>query len=304
MPIPDYQSVMLPLLSYLSDGVPRKIKDCADAMVAHFNLTQEEATRKIPSGKMTYILNRTGWARTYLKKAGLISSPQRGLNQITEEGKSLLEEKPKSINVDLLMRYESFVAFRTSKGNEVSEVTVDSIIESDSQTPEEALELNYLKLRAQLADDLLEQVKTSAPDFFEKMVVELLVSMGYGGSLKDAGQATQRSNDGGIDGIIKEDRLGLDTIYIQAKRWENSVQRPEIQKFAGALQGVRAKKGVFITTSSFSDGAKDFAATIDSKIILIDGYQLAQYMIDHNVGVSKQHVYEIKKLDSDYFIEE
>jgi restriction system protein len=304
MAIPDYETLMLPLLQYVSDGKVHLMRDIADHLADLFNLTPEERERRLPSGQATYIHNRTGWARTYLKRAGLLTSPRRGFIQITDRGREVLLEKPERIDADFLERFPEFNGFRARSRpqREAENVYTDSI---ERHTPEETIEQSYMALRSQLADELLEQIKGCSPDFFERLVVDVLVAMGYGGTQRDAARATQRSNDGGIDGIIKQDRLGLDTIYIQAKNGDERrpIHRPEIQKFAGALQGVRAKKGIFITTSTFSDDAREYVATIDSKIVLIDGTELAQLMIDHGIGVTPHQTYEIKRLDSYYFEE-
>jgi restriction system protein len=302
MTIPDYETLMLPVLQYVSDGKEHPLKEITASMAESFKLSAEEREQRIPSGQSTYIQNRTGWAKTYLKKAGLLSLPKRGLIQITDRGREVLSRKPERIDGAFLEQFQEFKDFqaRSNSQQEAESVQTPSI---ERQTPEETIEQSYLALRSQLADELLEQIKSSTSDFFERLVVDVIVAMGYGGTQRDAARATQRSNDGGIDGIIKQDRLGLDTIYIQAKKWDESrpIHRPEIQKFAGALQGVRAKKGIFITTSSFSDGAREYVATIDSKIVLIDGTELAQLMIDHGIGVTPHQSYEIKRLDSDYF---
>jgi restriction system protein len=303
MAIPDYQTIMLPLLQFLADEKEHNIGEAVDAVARHFNLTAEERQQLLGSGQQTVIRNRAGWARTYLKKAGLIESTRRGFFRLTERGRTVLASKPARIDVKFLEQFPEFVTFRDLR-HEKEEDKPETEVTPIDATPEEALDSAYQRLRADLKAELLEQVKTASPSFFERLVVELLVRMGYGGTLRDAGQAVGKSGDGGIDGIIKEDRLGLDVIYIQAKRWDSTVGRPEIQKFAGALQGHRARKGVFITTSSFSADAADFASRIDSKIVLIDGAALARYMIDHNVGVSPSRSYEIKKIDSDYFTEE
>jgi restriction system protein len=302
MAIPDYETLMLPVLQYVSDGKEHPLKEITISMADSFKLTPEEREQRIPSGQSTYIQNRTGWAKTYLKKAGLLASPKRGLIQITDRGREVLSRKPVRIDGAFLEQFQEFKDFqaRSTTQQEAEPVQTPSI---ERQTPEETIEQSYMALRSQLADELLEQIKGCTSDFFERLVVDVIVAMGYGGTQRDAARATQRSNDGGIDGIIKQDRLGLDTIYIQAKKWDESrpIHRPEIQKFAGALQGVRARKGIFITTSSFSDGAREYVATIDSKIVLIDGTELAQLMIDHGIGVTPHQTYEIKKLDSDYF---
>jgi restriction system protein len=303
MAIPDYQTVMLPLLRFLKDKKEYNIGEVVDALAEEFGLSAEERQQLLGSGQQTVIRNRAGWARTYLKKAGLIASTRRGFFRITERGQSVLGSKPGRIDVKFLEQFPEFVAFRELRHERPDETQAPVATPSDA-TPEEALDAAYQRLRLDLEADLLEQVKTASPSFFERLVVELLVRMGYGGTLRDAGQAVGKSGDGGIDGIIKEDRLGLDVIYIQAKRWDSTVGRPEIQKFAGALQGHRAHKGVFITTSSFSSDALEFASRIDSTIVLMDGSALAKHMIDHNVGVSTSRSYEVKKIDSDYFSEE
>lgn len=303
MAIPDYQTVMLPLLRFLYDGEEHSIGPLLDSLAEDFNLSMEERQQLLGSGQQTVLQNRAGWARTYLKKAGLIESTRRGYFRITERGQSVLASKPPRIDGKFLEQFPEFVAFKELR-HERSDETSVTVAMLNEATPEEALDEAYWRLRLDLEAELLDQVKSASPSFFERLVVELLVSMGYGGTRRDAGQAVGKSHDGGIDGIIKEDRLGLDVIYIQAKRWESSVGRPEIQKFAGALQGHRAKKGVFITTSSFSADAVEFTSRIESKIVLIDGAALAKYMIDHNVGVSVSRSYELKKIDFDYFIEE
>ena len=301
MAIPDFQSVMLPILRMLEDGEEHDTRAIVDGVCVHFGVTEDERARRIPSGTVTLVSNRVGWARTYLKKGGLIEAPRRGRCRITKRGLEVLKERPSRVDIRLLGRFPEFVAFRTTRHADplVDEVNADP----STATPEEALDAAYSGLRASLESELLDQVKAASPGFFERLVVELLVSMGYGGTLQDAGEAVGKSGDGGIDGIIKEDRLGLDIIYIQAKRWEASVGRPEVQKFAGALQGHRARKGVMITTSSFTKEASEFARGIDSKLVLIDGAVLTRLMIDHSVGVSTTRSYDVKKIDSDYFDE-
>ncbi|WP_323314147.1 restriction endonuclease [Anabaena cylindrica] len=223
--------------------------------------------------------------------------------QITDRGKNILIRNPSEINLKFLNQFPEFIEFKTTKkDNDKSE---PEIIEISETTPQESIEFGYQKIRKELELELLNRVKSCSPDFFERLVVDLLVKMGYGGSRRDAGRAIGKSGDGGIDGIIKEDKLGLDIVYIQAKRWDNTVVgRPEIQKFVGALHGQRARKGVFITTSRFSQEAREYVSIIDSKIVLIDGQELAQLMIDNHVGVSTVSIYEIKKIDSDYFTDE
>lgn len=302
MTIPDYQTIMLPLLCLAGDGQEHRFRDAVEQLAAHFELNDFERSELLPSGTAPVFDNRVGWARTYLKQAGLLQSSKRGVFRITESGMALLAEKPERINVDLLGRYSLFQAFRARRRDRnEAEVQELDVAPTEDQTPEDVLAAAYQKMRKNLESDLLEQVKAASPTFFERLVIDLLVAMGYGGSRRDAGRAIGKSGDGGIDGIIKEDKLGLDVIYVQAKRWEGTVGRPEIQKFAGALQGQRANKGVFITTSGFSREAEEYANIINSKIILIDGERLAGLMVDHNVGVSLLGVYELKKIDSDYF---
>ncbi len=301
MAIPGYQSIMLPLLRLTGDGVTRQLRDAIEQLAKEFGLTEEERGELLPSGHQSTFDNRVGWARTYLKKAGLVEMPKRGYIQITLRGKTTLDEKPTEINEKYLRQFPEFVDFKTSKRT-VDEET-DCTLSTQKQTPEEQLELAHQVLRAELIDELTAAIKACSPKFFEQLVVDLLVKMGYGGSLREAGQAIGRSGDEGIDGIIKEDRLGLDIIYLQAKRWENVIGRPEIQKFAGALQGQRARKGVFITTSSFTREAREYVSLIETKIILIDGSDLAEYMIDNGVGVTTHRVFEVKLIDNDYFEE-
>lgn len=302
MAIPDYQTIMLPLLQLSGDRQEHIFREVVDTLANEFNLTDEERRELLPSGQQEIFSNRVGWARTYMKKAGLLESPRRGRLKITQRGLDILAQNPPKINVTFLDQFKEFQEFRTLKHEKT--ILKEKVEIETETTPEEALENAYQNLRGDLTNDLLQQIKDSPPSLFEKIVVELLVRMGYGGSRKDAGKAIGKSNDEGIDGIIKEDRLGLDIIYIQAKRWENTVGRPEIQKFAGALQGQRAKKGIFITTSNFSREAYEYSSKIDTKIVLIDGEQLTQYMIDNNIGVTPISNYEIKRIDSDYFNED
>ena len=302
MPIPDYQSIVLPLLQLAQDGKDRSLRSAIETLGRELSLSDEELSEQLPSGATSVFANRVGWARTYLKQSGLLESPKRGLFRITPIGDALLRERPSKIDIKLLERYDAFVAFKTrSRISQGGAAPLAAVSEDQQQTPEDALAAAYRVLRENLEVELLEQIKSSPPVFFENLVIDLLVSMGYGGSRQDAGRAIGRSGDEGIDGIIKEDKLGLDVIYVQAKRWEGSVGRPEIQKFAGALQGQRANKGVVITTSAFTRDALEYAGLISTKIILIDGRQLAGLMVDHNVAVTRVGLYEIKKIDSDYF---
>ena len=302
MPIPDYQTCMLPFLQYLSDGAEHSLRDAEESLGEYFKLSPVERAELLPSGQQGVFKNRIGWARTYLKKAALLESPKRGIFKLTARGEQVLASKPKRIDMKFLEQFPEYLAFKEfSRPEKESGLAIEHV--APQTTPEEAIELAYLGLRDQLAQELLARILSCSPTFFEQLVVELLVKMGYGGSRKDAGERIGQTGDGGIDGIIKEDRLGLDTIFIQAKRWQGTVGRPEIQKFVGALQGQRAKKGVFITTSSYSADASDYVSRIDTKVVLIDGKRLADLMMDFDVGVSAAASYVVKRIDSDYFEE-
>ena len=300
MAIPDYQTCMLPFLQHLADGAEHTLRDAEERLAEHFKLSATERAELLPSGQQGVFRNRVGWARTYLKKAGLVESPKRAVFRITERGLSTLAAKPNRIDVRYLEQFPEFIAFRDASRTEGG-AAVATEAPPAKTTPEEAIELAHQGLREQLAAELISRILTCSPTFFEQLVVELLVKMGYGGSRRDAGERIGQTGDGGIDGIIKEDRLGLDTIFIQAKRWQGAVGRPEIQKFVGALQGQRAKKGVFITTSNYTADATDYASRIDTKVVLIDGKQLAGLMIDFDVGVASAATYVVKRIDSDYF---
>lgn len=305
--IPDYQSLMLPVLQVVADGQEYKYRDIIERLAIEFKVSDEERKELLASGSQAIFDNRVGWAKTYLKKAGLLDSPKRATFVITELGRKILEAKPARIDAKYLKQFPAFVEFINGSrvandSDEEEETTVLSI----EQTPEESLDKAYQRIRVSLASELLNKVVDLSPAFFERLVIELLVKMGYGGSIKDAGKAIGKSGDEGIDGTIKEDKLGLDIIYVQAKRWKsgNVVGRPELQKFVGALAGQGAKKGIFITTSSFTKDALDYTPRNETKIVLINGEQLAQLMIDHNLGCMTQQTYELKKIDNDYFGEE
>ena len=307
MAVPDYQSLMLPLLRFAGEKKDEtSTGEAVEVLAMELGLTDEDLKEMLPSGIQSTFVNRVGWASTYMKKAGLLEATRRGYYRITSRGQELLEKQPKAINVKLLKQYPEFLEFQQLKGTRSGEKAISSGSTPDisTATPSEALETAYENLRDELVDELLARVKKSSPSFFERVVVELLVKMGYGGSRADAGKAIGRSGDGGIDGIIKEDRLGLDVVYIQAKRWDNnSVGRPDVMQFAGALQAQKANKGIFITTSRFTDDARTYVSQIGSKIVLIDGEQLTNLMIDNDVGVSTVSLYPVKKIDTDYFDE-
>lgn len=305
MEIPDFQTVMLPLVQFAADNKPHKIKEAILHISDFFKLSEEERALMLPSGAEAIIDNRVRWARFHLKKAGVFNDPQRGQFQITKRGLDLLEKKPSEINMKVLEQYEEYRSIKKSTSNLEEEVTETVHLENEIKiTPEESIDFGYKQLKDALTEDLNKQLKTISPAFFEKLVVELLVKMGYGGSLKEAGEVRGKSGDEGIDGIIKEDKLGLDAIYVQAKKWEGNVGRPEIQKFAGALMGQKAKKGIFITTSGFTKDAIDFVKSIESRIVLIDGIKLSELMIEYDLGVNTVREVKIKRLDSDYFMEE
>jgi restriction system protein len=303
MPIPDYETLMLPLLN-LAGGSPKTellILDAVKSLADKYGLTEEDRRELLPSGATFKFSSRVSWAATYLKKAGLLDAPRRGYLRITQRGLDALKQKPTRIDGDFLMQYEEFREFQNKKKDRKDKAPSGS---NKSETPIESMDLQYRKLREALASEILDKVKKCSPPFFERLVISLLVKMGYGGSLKDAGQAIGRSGDGGVDGVIKEDKLGLDNIYVQAKRWtDKSVGSPDIDQFAGALSKRKASKGVFITTSTFSKDALASVKDYGAKIVLLDGLQVAQLMIDYGVGVSVDQVYELKKMDSDFFEE-
>ena len=295
MAIPSFQEITLPLLGIAADGEVHSLAEARKTLAAHFRLTEAEEAELLPSGRQGRFANRVAWAKVYLERAGVLASPGRGQFQITPRGREILANPPGIIDIRYLERFPDFRDFRFRARAQTAEP--GESIEPD--TPEETLETAYQSIRARLASELLERVKAASPRFFEQMVVELLLRMGYGRA--GGGEAIGKSGDEGIDGVIAEDRLGLEMVYLQAKRWEGTVSRPEIQKFVGALHGKRARKGVFITTGTFSAEATSYVKTIDPRIALIDGAQLAQLMIDFNVGVTPSQAYEVKKIDSDYF---
>lgn len=302
MAIPDFQSIFLPLLKACADGREHIKQELMPLLAKQFGLTDSELEITLASCKQGMFYNRVAWAQTYLKQAGLLEYPRRGVFKITARGMQVLSENPQPLNVKYLKRFPEFVVFNTGKPKDESKF-VESV-SANTETPDELIAGGYKQLREVLAVELLERIKTVSPSRFEELVVELLLKMGYGGTQEDAGQVVGKSGDGGIDGIINEDRLGLDVIYIQAKRWEADVGRPEIQKFVGALAGNKANKGVFITSSGFTKEAKGYASQVNHRVILIDGPMLAELMMDYDLGVSTKEVYTVKRLDSDYFEED
>jgi restriction system protein len=311
--VPDYQSLMHPVLEALSDGRERPIKDVRARVAAQIGLTADDLAEMVSSGRETLFTNRANWAHTFLRQAGLLQTTRRGVYQITDRGREALRSSRGPVKNDYLKQFPEFLEFmersfgqtpRREGARPVEESTTE--VELKEQTPDEQMREGYLRARGGVAADLLDRMRTVSPAFFEKLVVDLLVAMNYGGSHADAASVLGRSGDGGIDGIIKEDKLGLESIYLQAKRWKegSNVGRPDIQQFAGALQGQKARKGVFITTSSFSREAHDYAKAVQATIVLIDGQRLAELMLDHGVGVSVQETFRLFKIDEDYFVEE
>ncbi|WP_215893474.1 restriction endonuclease [Acidithiobacillus ferriphilus] len=297
--IPKFQEITLPMLKLASDGQVWSLADAREELAKHFQLTEEELEELLPSGRQARFANRVAWAKVYLERGGILSSSKRAHFQITERGREVLQDPPEEISIKFLSQYPEFQEFR-SRSSKISEGGSD---DETTDTPEETLESGYLTIRKNLAAEVLERVKSCSPRFFEHLVVDLLLKMGYGRAGGGSGERVGQSGDEGIDGIISEDRLGLEMVYLQAKRWEGTVGRPEIQKFVGALHGKRARKGVFITTGTFSADAASYVQTIDPKVALVDGKQLADYMIDFGLGVSLARAYEVKRIDTDYFEE-
>ena len=304
MAVPSFQAMLLPILETASDGKEHSLRDTVECVADRLALVDADRAEVLPSGRQRRLVNRVSWAFIYLSKAQVLERTKRGCYRITARGVDLLRRKPAALSLGDLSQFPEFREFKScrSEGPEGAPGGENH----EAVTPEEMLEIAHQKLRDTLAADILQAIAALSPQFFERLVVDLLVRMGYGGTRQDAGQAIGQAGDGGIDVIIKEDRLGLDIVYVQAKRWDRDapVGRPDIQKFAGALQGHRARKGVFLTTSSFTRDAHDYVSRIDSKIVLIDGETLARLMIDFGIGVTHVASYELKRLDSDYFTEE
>jgi restriction system protein len=297
---------MRPVLALTEDGNEWPATSIRESIIRQFELSAEEVAERIPSGRDTILRNRVGWALTYLYQAGLLSRPRRSVYKLTERGRTVLRDHPERVDISVLNAFEEFQAFKPSRGAAPRRPRPDEgaqteIRVADEATPEERAASAYLELRDTLASDVLERVAEQSPEFFEDVVLDVLYAMGYGGSRDDAAERLGRTGDEGVDGVIREDKLGLDLIYVQAKKWSNPVGRPAIQGFVGALQGQRASKGVFITTSSFSRDAVTYADTVTPRVILVDGPALAQLMIDHGVGVSVTRTFEIKRIDQDYF---
>lgn len=303
MGVPDFQSFLLPLLRMAGDGKEHSLGEARDLLASEFKLSQEDQEELLPSGRQSRFSNRVAWAKAYLQQADLLVTPRRGHFRISDRGRDVLKAPPGRIDIKFLGQYPEFAEFRSRRGEGGEQPPADHPIPQEVETPEEALEAAHEQMTASLASEVLARVKGGSAQFFERLVVELLLKMGYGGSRSDAGETVGKSGDEGIDGVISEDRLGLDIVYLQAKKWDGTVGRPEIQKFVGALHGKRAKKGVFITTGTFSADALAYVEHIDPRMVLIDGRRLAELMIDFEVGVTTARTYHVKRVDSDYFDE-
>jgi restriction system protein len=299
MAVPDFQSFFKPLLELAGDGEEHSVREAREIIANSMNPSEADLAELLPSGTQTKFDNRVAWAKSYFVQAKVLESTRRGYFRITDRGRELLAKGHPRIDIRILDQYSEFVEFHSPNRD------IDTqIAPTQTETPEEILQKAHQNIRNELGTELLNRVKSNSPQFFEALVVDLMIAMGYGGSKIDAGKALGQTGDEGVDGIIKEDRLGLDVIYLQAKRWEGTVGRPEIQRFVGALHGKRARKGVFITTGRFSEDAIDYVNNIEPKVILIDGRTLANLMIDCNLGTTTAASYEVKRIDSDYFGEE
>ena len=291
MTVPDFESLMLPILKFAEDQQEHSIYEAEEYLSKSFDLTDDERNQLLPSGRQRIFPNRISWARLYLKKAGLLVNPQRGYFRITEQGLQVLQQNPESIDSKFLAKFS-----KSDFGSGTQDDQSLNALDAKTKSPEDLMELGYKQIQTNLEQELLDTIKEKPPRFFENLITQLVEKMGYG-----SGRAVGRSGDGGVDGIIKSDELGLSEIYLQAKRWEENVQEPAIRNFAGSLESKKSKKGIFITTSNFSAGARKFIETIPSKIVLINGIQLAQLMIKHNIGVKPVNSYETKRIDYDYF---
>jgi restriction system protein len=295
--VPEFQAFFLPVLKAAADGQPHRVRDLIDPAAKELAVSDLDRQKLLPSGKQPVVDNRVFWTTKYLREAGLLSSPRRGEVHLTPLGAETLKKNLQRIDIDYLMQFSTFKEFRTAS-KVVSTTTKSPDV---TNTPEELLESTWSGMRQSLGQDLLSRVKGSSPQFFEQLVIDLLVRMGYGGSIADAAKRVGTSGDEGVDGLINEDRLGLDVVYVQAKRWEATVGRPVVQAFAGSLEGHRARKGVVITTSDFSPDARAYVEKIEKRIVLIDGQTLVSLMMDFGVGVATARSYSVQRIDNDYF---
>jgi len=296
--VPDFQTLMLPSLRALADGSARPVGDICEDVAAAMGVSEEDQRELLPSGTQPRFRNRVNWVLHYMKQACVLSTPSRGLYQITDRGRTLLAEGLARIDTSILERFDEFVEFMSKRSQTVS---VNSAAADSDSTPLERLESAYEELRGRLAGELLEKLRDMDSFPFERVVLDVLVAMGYGGSAADNASMTARTRDGGIDGIIKEDKLGLDIVVVQAKQWANTVGEKEIREFAGSLESHRARKGVFITTAQFSGPARDYVNMIEKRIVLIDGVKLAELMMDHDVGATATRTIRLQRIDIDYF---
>jgi restriction system protein len=310
MAIPDYQTLMLPVLKLAGDDQEHRIGDVVNQLARDFGLTEEEQQQILPSGRQATFANRVGWAKTYLVQAGLLEATKRAHFRITDRGKKCLAEGPRRIDVEYLSQFAEFVQFKErgrEPGTEASTSASETLpVLLQAETPDELLRSTVKQIETALKKELLDRILAAPPAFFESLIVALLLAMGYGGSREEAGKIVGRSGDGGIDGVIDQDALGLDRVYVQAKRYvaENGVSEPEIRAFSGSLGAAKANKGVFVTTSYFTQPAQNFAERHPFKIVLIDGERLASLMIRHNVGVRVDETLYLKKMDEDFFGDE
>jgi restriction system protein len=308
MPIPDYQTLMLPVLRLAAEG-EKRVSDVESRIAEQFQLSEDERAELLPSGKQRVLHNRIHWAKFYLSKAEYIAMPARGRFIATEAGRALLAQRPDRIDLNVLLKVPAFQAFYhpdTASTEPSTEHEDEPVETAPTQTPEEQIDTAYRKVVAVLRSELMERIAKNSPGFFEQTIVDLLVAMGYGGTHKDAALQLGRTGDGGVDGVVNEDRLGLDRGYIQAKRYASTttVGRPDVQAFVGSLVGLGATKGVFVTTSTFSAQARDYVKHLPQRVVLIDGASLADLMIEHDVGVRTNRTIEFKRIDEDYFSEE
>lgn len=302
MPVPLFNDFIGPFLKFAADGKSHSLEEARSFLKHHFKLSDTEAQEKTRSGKRPKFVDRVQWARTYLAMAGCLEAPSRGVFSITKRGQELFKQKGLSASIDDLRGFQEFLAFQAPQ-EQNRKAKKEVPVSSESLTPEERIEHSYEVYLGFLKADLLQKVRSCSPSFFESLVVELVVAMGYGGSI-DAAKTVGRTGDGGIDGLINQDKLGLDTVYIQAKRWTGTVGRPEVSSFVGSLSAFKARKGIVITSGGFSEQARSYVQSIKEKVILIDGNDLVSLLIDHNIGVTPVKAIALKRLSLDYFDEE
>lgn len=302
MAVPDFQTLMRPLLAAHEDGAEHKISSTRELLADQFALSEEDRTERVPSGRVTRLQNRVGWAATYLFRTGLLARPRRAHYQITDRGRQMLAEHAERIDLSVLRQFPELGEFRQgSSPEQVQPADTQPAAVAGEETADERMNAGYEELHAALAADLLDRVREEDWEFFEQLVLEVLAAMGYGGPEGVVERIGGHGGDEGVDGVIREDMLGLDLIYVQAKSWERTIGRPEIQQFFGALHGKRASKGIFITTSKFSPEARNYAQGVTPRVILVDGRQLAELMIEHDVGVTTLRTFKVKRVNLDYF---